>query len=72
MATVIFYRLVDIGHRGMLEKRSVLYGIEIYWLACHAKSEGSVVVENKFFKLSGNTYDIQESLLTYSMEQSPS
>ena len=44
----------------MLEKRLVLFGSELYWLACRTKSEGNVTMEKKIFKLSTNTYGIHE------------
>jgi len=31
----------------MLEKRLVLFGSELYWLACRTKSEGNVTMEKK-------------------------
>ena len=49
MASVLLYRLVVIGYRGMRGKKSVLFGSDFYWLACHAKSEGNIANEKIFF-----------------------
>jgi len=47
MVTVLlFCWLVDIGQRGMLGKRSVLFDSELYWLAC-CVIEGYVNTQGK-------------------------
>jgi len=47
VTVLLFCCLVDIGQREMLGKRSVLFGREIFWLAC-CVTEGYVNPKGKF------------------------
>ena len=58
---VLLYLLVDIGHKGLLGKKSVLFGTKLYWLACcviegYVNPKGIVALRYSFFSVAPGPY----------------